>query len=598
MIYRSRQALIPAMMAVFSFVGCRTAKPTGEVLDPDSVRVAPADPNEIPLDSDGGNGVAALWSPAQRRANASYQFIVGQKYLVMGDFARAAPLLESSYNLDPNAYTGAQLVKVKLASNEFDEAQEEAHRMALLYPKDDKLRLLYGMVLSSKNDLKGAEGEVKKAIELNPKNEEAYITLAKIQLAQKKIVDATSTLQKMTKTFPASAVGWSLLTKIYIASRKFKEALPASRTAYELQKNQPEYAFLYGLCLDLNGKQQEAVALYEQLLRANPTNPELTERMVTLYRELGNLDDALSLIDDILARSKVRHAGLVFQRALILWELNRNDEAAKDIEVVLKENPESDRNLYMAGFAQERIRNFDAAMARYQKIPEDSPLFIQAGYRRALILRETKDIDGSLNIMKGLSSRSDADMSTWQIYIDILADAKRFDEARDAAIQGSKAFPDKTQLLFLRGVYQERTGRMGDAENSMLAVIKIDPNHSSALNFLGYMLAEQGRELDKAQAMVQKALQLKPGDGSYLDSLGWIQYQRKDYKRALETLNKALEASPEEGVIMEHIGDTHVALGDKMTATQYYDRALKTKLDDRDKLRIERKFKDLSVHLK
>lgn len=578
--------------------GCRTAKPTGEVLDPDSVRVPAADPNEIPLDSDGGNGVSTLWSPAQRRANASYQFILAQRFLMQGEFARAEPLLESSYNLDPNAYTGSQLVKVKLAANDFDEAKDEAHRMSLLYPKDDKLRLLYGLVLSSKNDLNGAEIELRKAVELNPKNEEANITLAKILLAKKKIPEATAVLQKMTKAIPASAAGWSLLTKVYIASRKNKEALPSAKNAYEMQKNQPEYAFLYGLALDLNGKQKDAIALYEQLLRANPTNPELVERMVTLYRDLGNMDEALSLIDDILVRSKVRHPGIVFQKALILWELNRNQEAAAEIDEVLKQNPESDRNLYMAGFAQERLKNIDQAFVYYQRISDDSPLYLQSSYRRALIMREKKDIDGAIKVMNELTSRADADVGTWQILIEILAEAKRFEEAQLAATQGSKAFPDKTQLIFLRGVYEERNGKVGEAELSMQAVLKLDPNHASALNFFGYMLAEQGRELDKAQAYVQKALQLKPGDGSYLDSLGWIMYQRKDYKQALETLNKALQASPDEGVIMEHIGDTHLAMGDKMSAAQYYDRSLKTKLDDRDKMRIERKFKELASILK
>ncbi len=587
----------PSLLLVVSLLGCRTAKPTGEILDPATVQSVVADPNEIPLDSDGGGGVSALWSPAQRRANATYQFILAQRLLMQGDFTRSLPLLESSYNLDPNAYSGSQLVRVRLAANDVDEAMVEAHRMTLLYPKDDKLRLLYGLVLSSKGDFKGAEIQFRKCIELNSKNEEAQITLAKILLAQKKIPEASAVLQKLNKEVQSSAQGWSLLTKIYIVGKKYREALPAAKQAYMLQPSHPENAFLYGLTLDLNGRPKEAVALYEQLLRANATDPELVERMVSLYRDLGNLDDALSLIDDLLARAKVKHPGLVFQRALILWELNRNEEAAKDIEGVLQQNPESDKTLFMAGFAQERLKNPENASDRYQKIPEESPLFLQAGYRRALILREKKDIDGAVKLMNELTNRPDADIGTWQIMIEILADAKRFDDARDAATKGAAAFPDKIQMLFLRGVYEERTGRNGDAERTMRAIIKQDPSHSSALNFLGYMLAEQGRELEEAESLVERALKIKPNDGSYLDSLGWILYQRKDFKKALEILTKALGGSPDEGVIMEHIGDVYVALGDKMTAAQYYDRSLKTNLDERDKTRIERKFKELTAAL-
>ncbi|MCX6125670.1 MAG: tetratricopeptide repeat protein, partial [Proteobacteria bacterium] len=72
-----------------------------------------------------------------------------------------------------------------------------------------------------------------------------------------------------------------------------------------------------------------------------------------------------------------------------------------------------------------------------------------------------------------------------------------------------------------------------------------------------------------------------------LDSLGWVYFQKKDYQKALETLKKALEASPKEGVIMEHIADVLSAKGDQSAALEFYSRALKTDLDDRDRARIE-----------
>ena len=59
-----------------------------------------------------------------------------------------------------------------------------------------------------------------------------------------------------------------------------------------------------------------------------------------------------------------------------------------------------------------------------------------------------------------------------------------------------------------------------------------EPNNANALNFLGYSYADRGIELDKAEEMIRKALTIKPQDGYILDSLGWVLYQKKQYKKA------------------------------------------------------------------
>lgn len=583
--------------AVGILASCRTAKPKDETLDP-STMSSTDDDARLELDVDPNASSAAMWSPAQRKANASFQYLVAMKTILQGDIKRALPVLESSYNLDPNSYTGSQLVEVRLLSGDLAEAETEAHRMTLLYPKDDKLRMQYGQVLIFRNDLKGAENQLKKAIELNPKFEDAYVILARVQVTQKEQKAALATIQKMTKILPNSAKGWSLLTRLEISLRRYKEALGPAEKLWSLQHGQPESALLYGLALDLNGRSKDAVQLYEQLYRVNPSNPELVQRMVALYQEIGNLDDALNLIDEMIARTNQRHPALIMQRAIVLSELGKHEEASATLEALYSEHPDTDRLQFMSGLALERIAKLDEAYNRYDQISDESPLRLVSSYRRAFILKEQGKPEDSLSLLRLLTKRLDADATTWQVYIEFLADLKRFDEARDVATESVKAFPDKTQLRFLKGVYEERTGRVSDAEESMRAVINQEPGNAAALNFLGYMLAEQNRELDEAMRLVTKALKIKPNDGSYLDSLGWIYFQKKDYVKALEILKRALEASPKEGVIMEHVGDTLRATGDYTGAYSYYDQAIQTELEDRDRKRIESKLKETRQKVK
>ena len=60
-------------------------------------------------------------------------------------------------------------------------------------------------------------------------------------------------------------------------------------------------------------------------------------------------------------------------------------------------------------------------------------------------------------------------------------------------------------------------------------------------NDLGYLYAEQGKNLEKAEAMIRKALQEEPESFAYLDSLGWVLFKRGKAKEALEPLKKAAE---------------------------------------------------------
>jgi tetratricopeptide (TPR) repeat protein len=586
------------LVSLSVFAACRTARPKGELLDASAVLPVESKEDSDFISTDTSPVGVQFWSPAQRRANASFHYLVAINNLMRGDIRQALPHLESTYNLDPNAYTGSQLVEAKFIAGDSGEAKTEAHRMTLLYPKDASLRLQYGQILMAQSDFRSAEAEFKKSILLNPKLEDGYVGLARVLIAQKRLPDAIDITRKMLKELPASGKGWPLLTRLLIISKRYAEALEPAAKTWNLQQGQPEAALMYALTLDLNGKSKDAVQLYEQLYRTDPSSPELVQRMVALYQELGDLNQALSLIDDMIARTEEDHPALIMQRAIVLSEIGRHEEASNALEDILKKYPESDRLLFMSGVALEKLNKLELAFERYLKIAEESPVKLAAGYRRVLILKQQNKADQAISLAQDLTKRNDADSVTWQILVEILSDLKKYDDARIAAEKGRSRFPDKPQLLFLRGVFEERVGRVADAELTMRSLIKKYPDHASALNFLGYILAEQGRDLDYAESLIERALELKPGDGSYMDSLGWVYFQKKQYPEALKMLKAALEASPKEGVIMEHIGDVYIQLGDLMQAFQYYDRAVSEELEDRDRRRIEQKRLDTKKKIK
>ncbi len=72
-------------------------------------------------------------------------------------------------------------------------------------------------------------------------------------------------------------------------------------------------------------------------------------------------------------------------------------------------------------------------------------------------------------------------------------------------------------------------GRFDQAVAEFRRVIVLDPKHAEAYNYVGYMFAEKGVRLDEAERLIQKALELEPENGYYIDSLGWAYYQQGRY---------------------------------------------------------------------
>jgi tetratricopeptide (TPR) repeat protein len=83
-----------------------------------------------------------------------------------------------------------------------------------------------------------------------------------------------------------------------------------------------------------------------------------------------------------------------------------------------------------------------------------------------------------------------------------------------------------------------------------------------------------GVELDEAERLIRRALELEPDDGFYVDSLGWVYFQRGDYRHAVEQLERAVELAGEDPTVAEHLGDAYQRGGHPRDALRLYRDAL------------------------
>ena len=116
------------------------------------------------------------------------------------------------------------------------------------------------------------------------------------------------------------------------------------------------------------------------------------------------------------------------------------------------------------------------------------------------------------------------------------------------------------KILFMYASCLDKIGNWVEAEKILLRIINNDNNDSYALNYLSYSLAVKKIKLDFALNLIKRALKTEPNNPFFLDTLGWIQFQRKDYNSSVIYLEKAATIETNNAEIIDHLGDCYLML--------------------------------------
>jgi tetratricopeptide (TPR) repeat protein len=223
--------------------------------------------------------------------------------------------------------------------------------------------------------------------------------------------------------------------------------------------------------------------------------------------------------------------------------------------------------------AKEYPKAQEASDAASKKYPKDRTL-IQT--RAELFADQGKTDQAVAELKKLLNGKADR-----EIYLqlaDTYQKAKNYSEmakAIDAADKLSLSKEDKTNVLFIRGEMLERQKKYDQAEKIFREVLDSDPSNASALNYLGYMLADQNTRLSEAQQLIRKAVELEPNNYAYLDSLGWVYYRQNKLEEAEQQLTRSVQLMSKDPTIHDHLGDVYFKQGKTKEAIDQWQSSLR-----------------------
>jgi tetratricopeptide (TPR) repeat protein len=291
----------------------------------------------------------------------------------------------------------------------------------------------------------------------------------------------------------------------------------------------------------INKKQrlEKLLRLQRLLLEQNPTPLAYSEVADTL-RRMGNYAEAATALEQLIAKYP---------------------------------NTKSVRSLGLLADYHRRAGHIEAARATLREAMTLQPGDGESQLLLIDVLRQVGQIDDAIQILRNASKKEPANPIYDFTLADLLSRTDRKDEAIKLFEEMLKRHPDNDQVVSmvrqsLSVIYVDR-GDFGKGEAQLELLLQRNPDDPGPNNDLGYLYAEQGKNLEKAETMIRKALQEDPDSFAYLDSLGWVLFKRGKLKEAIEPLKKAAEqmksktereGSNPDATILEHLGDVYFQL--------------------------------------
>lgn len=482
--------------------------------------------------------------------------------------------LDHEANLkDQNSYYYFLVSQMKSLRGETDQAH---HFLKQALQKDPDSSLLLSQKAyhqASLKDLPQALQDIKKALKKNPNNIEALLLLGKIHEAKNEIQKSIQQYRRILELVPQNEEAYNLLARNHLVLRDQNAAIQTLKQCVEnLPESVPCLYYLATIYLE-NKNYDEAISYYAMITDLDPEQLKILETIAEIYVQKNDYKKALKIYEQISEKNP-ENISTQIRAALLYYQLERIDQAIEKFLELQKKFPASDRINYFLGMLFLDKKDFQKAFSFFDLVDSGSTFFRDALNRQILILRQSQRFGEAVELLERRFPSKDF-AEYYHLKATLLLLQGDYKTALMILNQGLRYFPEEESLYFQRAVAQERLKEWDKAKGDLLKIIEKNPNSAEAYNFLGYTMAEKEENLSQALTYVKKALELKPGEGHILDSLGWVYFKMGDFQKALSFISHAHKLQPKEPTIVEHFGDVCFALKDKRKARYYFNKSLK-----------------------
>ena len=478
--------------------------------------------------------------------------MLGRLNKVLQSSTEAVKDYKKALEIDPDnveAMTGLAMVYADLGDTK--QATDLLRKASEKDPNPRSLAQLAGAYEQMKDYALAAE-TLRRAADLQPGNTDMKKALAQDLLLAEKLDEALKIYNELIAEDPKDDASYLRISQIYRQKHDFAKAHEAGDKAKEIDPSNLEYQYNEVNLLDAEGKTPDAIKVMKRML-------ESTEKKTYTAGEKNNRATLLERLG-FLYRSNEQYPQAVDTFKQIV-DLDPDASPGAHAQIILT-----------YGQAKDFAKAESVGEAAQKKFPNDR----QIRAARASILSDQGKTDQAIAEAKKLLDGK-TDRETYLTMAQIYEKGKNYKEmskALDASEKLSTTKEEKENIYFMRGAMFERQKNYAAAEAEFRKALESNPNNAAALNYLGYMLADRNVRLSEARDLIQRAVDREPGNGAYLDSLGWVYFRLNQLPEAEAQLRKALDSMAKDPTVHEHLGDVYAQEGKLREAIGQYQNAL------------------------
>jgi tetratricopeptide (TPR) repeat protein len=535
--------------------------------------------------------------PVNLRAQADYQFIVGDVLSREGKSKKAIEHFEKVAALDPSS--AAVYLRLSNEYQKMDKIKEailNAEKAIAKDPKNLEAHLVLGRLYSKDGSYDQAIAQYNIVLTLQPKNSDAPIYIGSLYAAKKDFKKAEQQFASLLKSpgfeFPHTVHYYLGIMRLDQKAAQYEAAAEAEFK--KSLKSKPDFEdaaiALMNLYLDQRNS-GKALALGLDFQKHESFSPKVAEMIVQLHIDNGDLEKAYSQLEYIASNASPSVEGEM-KMSLILIKLKKFDQATAKLNEILAKTPSADTARYYLAAVHEESGNSENAIRDYLQIPASSEHFGEAMAHAAFLLKGQGKINQALAITaKGMKAKADPQLFMMQAS---LLDAKSdYLGAARVLETGLTKYSQNTELRFQHAIMLDRLGKKDAMITQMKKVLEINPDHVQSLSYLAFSLAERSQELTQAESLARHASELAPQDGYVLDTFGWVLFKQKKYSESIQVLEKAHAAQPTASIIAEHLADAYSMHSQTQKAKDLYKKAAGLTTDEGHANKIRSKLQKL-----
>lgn len=499
-----------------------------------------------------------------------------------------------------------------LSERDFARAVEQFRRVVEVDPENLESLIALSQLLIQQRQYEEARKYLEHAVEIDPARVDAYASLAETYVAEGEKEKAVEVYRKALRLNPDSEKLLLALGELLSRTGDPQQAIQTLLDTTSATATRPEFLAVIGQAYERARDFEKALEYYQRAHEKAPNTLAVIAKLFTTNLRLGRLEDADALLTRIVEEGMLPKDDLYALVGEAYLTEGYPEKATESYQKAFQANPDSLKLLVrlveLNNLRDEHQANFrlleqvTGSLAGTDEIQE----------LRAQTFLDMKKYDEALEIYRKLQQAHPSSDAWVETLADAYIAAKKYDEAL-ALVRRNENLLGKQRANQLRGIIQYKARRFAQAEKTFRALltggaeslaesssyhyylgsiyldqqkydkaeeafrkaIELDPTNDSALNALGYMLADRNIKLTEARDLIEKALSLRPNGPHILDSMGWVLYRMGRYEEALDYIQRSHRMMGDDAEILEHLGDVYMKLGQGDKAQEMYRRAYK-----------------------